>query len=452
MGNLPFMPVSLALRFGEPFLLNLINFMIENKGNIDELLLPFQHFGVHLGLRRIENLLASLGNPHLNIPIIHVAGTNGKGSVCAYLSSILTESGYKVGRYTSPHLLNWTERICINNQSISEKLLIETILKIKAKIDNLEEKPTQFEVITAAAWEIFAQTQVEIAVIEVGLGGRLDATNVCPYPLVSIITSISRDHWQNLGDSLTAIAEEKAGILKARCPAVVGALPEEAQQVILKKIKELNCPTIWVKPAQELERENSQERWAKYGEITYPLPLWGEVQLINSALAIATLQILQQKGWKIPEEAITKGMGKTQWLGRLQYSQWHNTPILIDGAHNVASAQVLRQYVDSLNKPITWIVGILSTKDHQGIFEAILRSQDRLYLVPVPSHSTANPQELAQLAAKICPNLETIRVFEDAILALDTVSKSEEDLDRLIVLCGSLYLVGYVLGKQICGN
>jgi dihydrofolate synthase/folylpolyglutamate synthase len=417
--------------------------------NIDNLLEPFQRFGVHLGLQRIEKLLHSLGDPHLKIPIIHVAGTNGKGSVCAYLSSVLTEAGYKVGRYTSPHLIHWAERICIDESPITEELLKETILKIKAVINKAEETPTQFEVITAAAWAIFYQAEVDIAVIEVGLGGRLDATNVCPSPLVSIITSISRDHWQNLGDSLAAIAAEKAGIIKRGSPVVVGQLPEEAEKVVLKRIEDLNCPAIWVESAQELPQENQQQRWAKYGDITYPLPLWGEVQLVNSALAIAALQILQQQGWNIPLDAISKGMGKARWLGRLQWTTWGDRPILIDGAHNVASAQCLREYVDSLTRPITWIVGMLSTKDHQGIFGAILRSQDRLYLVPVSSHSTAPPEELAQLAPKICPELETIQVFDDLVGALDAALNSADTSQRLIVLCGSLYLVGYFLEKQL---
>jgi len=181
---------------------------------IDSLLQPFQRFGVNLGLERIKNLLEILGNPQDKIPIIHVTGTNGKGSVCAYLSSILSTAGYKVGRYISPHLIDWTERISINGENI-ETATIENLLKyIQSLIDPQQESPTQFEVITAAAWLYFAQEKVDIAVMEVGLGGRLDATNVCAQPLVTVITSISREHWQNLGPTVADIAGEKAGILK----------------------------------------------------------------------------------------------------------------------------------------------------------------------------------------------------------------------------------------------
>ncbi len=181
----------------------------ECQFDIEQLLQPFQRFGVHLGLSRIESLLGKLDNPHRRVPTIHVAGSNGKGSVCAYLSAVLTEAGYRVGRYTSPHLIHWRERICLNEQPISPGELVGLLTKIQGLITENEESPTQFEVITAAAWLYFAQSQVDVAVVEVGLGGRLDATNVCDRPLVTVITSISREHWQVLGSTLTAIATEK---------------------------------------------------------------------------------------------------------------------------------------------------------------------------------------------------------------------------------------------------
>ena len=446
--------------------------------DIDSLLKPFQRFGVHLGLERIQRLLADLGNPHQRVPILHVAGTNGKGSVCAYLSAVLTEAGYRVGRYTSPHLVDWNERICLNEQPISIASLAELLLQVKAAIpQDSEDSPTQFEAITAAAWLYFAQQRVDIAVIEVGLGGRLDATNVCDSPLVSMITSLSREHWQNLGPTLADIAREKAGILKPGCPAVIGQLPPEAKAVVEGRIKELDCPTVWVKPAVELPPQLSREsesqsplklgdlggekdlsicgsvtqgecqpRWAEYEGIQYPLPLLGDIQLSNSAIAIATVQILRSQGWNIPDAAIQNGMAKTQWLGRLQWTTWHHHRLLIDGAHNPAAAIALRQYVDTLNTPITWVMGILSTKDHADIFDALLRSTDQLYLVPVPDHSSADPNALAVLARSICPQLADCRTYPDLEKGLEAAtSNPTETSKRLIVLCGSLYLVGHFL-------
>lgn len=406
---------------------------------IKTILEPFQRFGVHLGLTRIKTLLANLGNPQLYVPIIHVTGTNGKGSVCAYLSSVLTQAGYRVGRYTSPHLVDWTERICLNEQPITTTRLTEVLLETKAAIQGEIDTPTQFEVLTAAAWLYFAQEKVDIAVIEVGLGGRLDATNICDRPLVSVITSITREHWQQLGSTLTAIAGEKAGILKSGCPAVLGQFPPEAEAVIKSRLAELNCPAVWVNPATPL---NSATPSAVYQDISYPLPLAGQIQLLNSAIAIATLQILQKQGFNITTTQIQAGMAKTKWLGRIQWVDWHNYRFLADGAHNPAAAIALRQYVDTLNSPITWVMGILSTKDHPEIFKALLRPGDQLYLVPVPDHSTADPQTLQKLAGEICPQLKDCRTFPDLLSAL---AESLPQSERLTVLCGSLYLVGYFL-------
>ena len=427
--------------------------------NIDSLLKPYQRFGVHLGLERIKQLLANLDNPHHAVPIIHVAGTNGKGSVCAYLSSVLSEAGYQVGRYTSPHLIDWTERICLNGQPITTEELVKLLLQIQSVVHpETEEPPTQFEVITAAAWLYFAQQQVDIAVMEVGLGGRLDATNVCQNSLVSIITSLSRDHWQNLGPTLTDIAREKAGILKPNTPAVIGLLPPEAKAVVKSKIKQVNCPAIWVEPAKEIKKTNtSSPRWARYESpdqsnlksLDYPLPLLGQVQLTNSALAITSVQILQQKGWHITEDAIISGMAKTRWLGRLQWTSWHNHKLLVDGAHNRAAAFALRQYIDTLNSSVNWVIGMLSTKDHQEIFQAILKPGDQLYLVPVPHHISAQPETLAVIAKHTCLELANCRTYLNLSAGLDAaISNSTEDSENLVVLCGSLYLVGYFFSLE----
>jgi dihydrofolate synthase/folylpolyglutamate synthase len=436
--------------------------------DIDSLLQPFQQFGVRLGLDSSQKLLANLGNPHHQVPVIHVAGTNGKGSVCAYISSVLTEAGYRTGRYISPHLVDWTERICINQQPISSKEFCKLLQEVKAAIFPNDDLPTQFEVITAAAWLYFAQEKVDVAVVEVGLGGRLDATNVCEQPLITVITSISREHWQRLGPTVADIAREKAGILKVGCPAVIGPLPPDAEQVVRSRVLELQCPIYTPQPARQIA-----VGWAEYerlggGEkghpIKYPLPLQGQIQLTNSAIALCALEILQQNGWQISEQAIINGMAKTQWPGRMQWINWKNYKLLLDGAHNPAAAQVLRNYVDILLNPreadispffdtpskigVTWVMGMLSTKDHQEIFQALLRPNDQLYLVPVPNHSSANPEELAKLARDICPELSICNTFPDLTSALEAAFSSTDDL---VVLCGSLYLIGHFL-KELRAN
>jgi dihydrofolate synthase / folylpolyglutamate synthase len=416
---------------------------------IDTLLAPFHQFGVNLGLSRIQMLLAALGSPHDSVPIIHVAGTNGKGSVCAYLSSVLTAAGYRVGRYTSPHLVDWNERICIDGKPIDTDVAIDILDRVIAAIDPTQPIPTQFEIVTAAMWLYFAESQVDIAVIEVGLGGRLDATNVCDRPLATAITSISIEHWQQLGDTLAKIAGEKAGILKPHCPAIIGTLPAEAAAVVRERIAALNCPAVWVKPAVKIPqpdftpKSSSHLSWAEFDGVKYPLALLGEMQLTNSAIAIATIQTLRQSGWQISDAAIDEGMAKTQWLGRIQQTTWQGHPLLIDGAHNTAAAIGLRHYVDTLNSPISWVIGMLSTKAHREIFQALLRPGDRLDLVPVPGHSTADPTALAELARSIRPDLESVSTHADLTAALTAASAT---IDRhQLVLCGSLYLLGYFL-------
>ncbi|MFW6368047.1 MAG: bifunctional folylpolyglutamate synthase/dihydrofolate synthase [Halothece sp.] len=445
---------------------------------IDQILASFQYFGVNLGLTRIQKLLTKLGNPEKQVPTIHVAGTNGKGSVCAYLSSVLTEAGYSVGRYTSPHLISWTERICLNEKPITETNFLTVLETVKEIItEDGAETPTLFEVVTAAAWLYFAQNQVDVAVMEVGLGGRLDATNVKDEVIASAITPVSFEHWQALGDTLGKIATEKAGILKANCPAFIAPQEPEAASVIQQRANFLNCPTTWVKPATAsntisqnydpipprvppfqrgvrgiscnsgFQNGDKKLNWAVYNDFEYPLPLFGEVQLTNSALAIATLQYLQKQGWNISSQAIKEGMRKTRWLGRLQWVNWQGRSLLIDGAHNTAAAKGLRQYVETLRQPVTWIMGILSTKEQKKILEILLRPEDTLYTVPVPDHSTTPPEELCAMQdrTKACFPYNSLEV------ALEKVS-SLHPQPPTVILCGSLYLVGYFLSSYPISN
>jgi dihydrofolate synthase / folylpolyglutamate synthase len=418
---------------------------------VNTLLEQFAHFGVELGLERIERLLTALGNPERQVPIVHIAGSNGKGSVCAYLSAVLTAAGYRVGRYTSPHLVSWCERVCLNQQEISAIELRALLLQVIAAIDPDQSSPTQFEVITAVAWLYFAQQQVDIAIVEVGLGGRLDATNVCDQPLVSIITSLSLEHWQRLGPTLADISREKAGILKPNRPAIIAPQPPEAEAVLQERLSQLNCPAHWVKPAKSLGNGWAESQNPKF---SYPLPLLGQHQLINSALALAALQTLRQQGWQISDAQIIEGMAQTQWPGRLQWLQWQQRPLLIDGAHNPAGAAMLRNYLDrnsrtnhsgcaaQVTQPIHWVIGMIGTKDHADIFRALLRPDDSLFLVPVPEHLPTDLEKLATIAVATCPQLTDCQIYEDVISAIE---QAQTYSSGTTVLCGSLYLIGHFL-------
>ncbi len=436
---------------------------------ISERLDKYGRFGVHLGLDRIQHLLTALDDPQKQVPIIHVAGTNGKGSVCAYLSSVLAQAGYRVGRYTSPHLVSWCERICVNEQPIVPAMLAATLEQVEAEIAPDLETPTQFEVLTAAAWLYFAQQSVDIAVIEVGLGGRLDATNVVDRPLVSVITSLSREHWQRLGPTLADIAGEKAGVLKSDCPAVIGPLPAEAEAVVLARSQAVGCPVLRP-PAATLDADG----WATYAfpgsdqpPLSYRLPFLGAHQQVNSAISIATLYALREQGWSISDAAIQTGMAQARWPGRLQWLTWQAPdgqayPWLIDGAHNPAAAQTLRQYRDDLQyqpsplpqpsglpSPLpsstTWLMGMLSTKDHSDVFQALLRPGDRLHLVPVPGHATMPPTDLQAIAQQVCPQLAACTTYETLNEGL---AGATADPQTVRVLCGSLYLIGHFFQTQ----
>jgi dihydrofolate synthase/folylpolyglutamate synthase len=407
----------------------------------DAYLTSFDQFGIHLGLDNIQNLLRGLDHPHQKVPIIHIAGTNGKGSVCAFLLSILKESGYRVGRYTSPHLRDWHERITINGEWISDQDLKIALQQVQRSI-NPELPPTQFEVITAAMWWYFADQQVDIAIIETGLGGRLDATNVCDRPLVTVITSISLDHCQQLGNTLGAIASEKAGIIKPKCPVVIAENEPEAIASLQTKIKESNSPITWVSAATRTETG------AVYQGLEYSLPLLGDHQLINSAIAIAAITELRNQGWQISDQKIQSGLAKTNWDGRLQWSEFDvkgkPCKILIDGAHNVSAAKHLRQFVDTAfpNRRKIWIIGILNTKDQLGILRALLHPDDLCHLVPVATPATTSPQDLAKISSEILKIMP--KPHDNLAIALESAFEDQQPSD-VVILCGSLYLVGEFL-------
>ena len=407
---------------------------------VEACLQAYARFGVDLGLDRIEALLAALGNPQQQVPMVHVAGTNGKGSVCAYLAAVLSAAGYRTGRYTSPHLVNWTERICIDGKPISWSALQTSLATVEQAIAPDSPIPTQFEVFTAAAWQYFAQQQVDVAVVEVGLGGRLDATNVCANPLATVIVSIGLDHWQRLGPTLADIAGEKAGILKPGVPAIAGTLPLAAKTVVSARAAQLQAPLTWVMPAETVERAGAQPPALVYSGIEYPQTLLGDHQRVNSACAIATLQCLRTQGWHISDEAIVAGMAQVQWPGRLQTSHWQGHELLIDGAHNADAARSLRAYIERTfpDQSITWLMGMLVTKDHAAVLKALLRAGDRLHLVPVPGHLSAEPSALAATAKQICPTLQIATVHLDLKVGLAAAVQTGP-----VVLCGSLYLIGH---------
>ena len=293
-------------------------------------------------------------------------------------------------------------------------------------------------------WWYFADQKVDIAIIETGLGGRLDATNVCDRPLVCAITSIGLDHCQQLGNTLGAIASEKAGIIKPKCPVVIAGNHPDAIAAFQTKITACDSPVIWVSAA---EPTATGAIWQGF---EYSLPLLGKHQLINSAIAIAAIQSLQTQGWQISDEAMRTGLANTKWAGRLQWIEFNLNgkphKILIDGAHNVAAAAYLRQFVDESfpNQRKHWVIGILNTKDQAGILQALLQPDDLFYPLPVPSPATTSPQDLAKIASSMLKiNSQPHNSLELGLEAAFDATRSPD----VVILCGSLYLVGEFLAK-----
>ena len=409
-------------------------------------------FGVQLGLERMLALLEVLGQPQQSIPSIHVAGTNGKGSVCAMLSTVLSQAGYRVGRYTSPHLVSWRERICIDGQPIAPEDWQQSVLQVKTALQKYPqscEPPTQFEMVTAAAWLYFQRQQVDVAVVEVGLGGRLDATNAGIRACLSLITPIGRDHWQRLGNTLTEIAGEKAGIIKPSIPVVCAAQDSEVLAVLSATATGCQAPLTVAQPAA----------WETHSSIawqgnSYTLSLQGDGQLENAAVVLEAIARLRQLGWNIPETAVRTGLACTRWLGRLQWAQLGGQRVLLDGAHNLPAAMILRKFLHLHfpNSPVTWCIGMLTTKDAAGILQALLQDGDRLYTLPIRDHLAFDSTQLLAIAEGTGVQLKEARSLARLDDLEDSLSQIPCDAGP-IAICGSLYMLGQLMERypQLAG-
>jgi dihydrofolate synthase/folylpolyglutamate synthase len=406
-------------------------------------------------LTRTERLLAALGNPQRRFRSVHVAGTKGKGSTAAMTESILRAAGHLTGLYTSPHLHTFRERIRVAGQMISEEEVAAGISKIRPIAEQIP-RLTTFEVMTALAFDFFAQRGVEIAVLEVGLGGRLDATNVVT-PLVSAITSISYDHTAILGDTLTKIAEEKAGIIKPDIPVVSCPQEDEAHEVIDRVAKDRHAQLIAVAPDlsfrlsgikyqvipdnQSLDGQTflwMTVRDAKLSLVTVQLPLLGQHQLINAATTIAIAMVLRELGIDIPDAAIVKAFERVQWQGRFEILA-REPYVVVDGAHNPESAQrlveTLREYLPSAD--IHLIFGASNDKDIDGMFRQLLPHVSSLVLTRSHNPRAANPTLLAGLAQRY--NVET-SIAPDLRAALEEARTRATEKD-VVCVTGSLFVV-----------
>ena len=397
-------------------------------------------------LERMQTLAEAMGNPHLSYPTIHVAGTKGKGSVCALCASTLYQAGYKVGLYTSPHLDDYVERIQINGQFISHAKLVEMIEFIKPYVAAVPDLTT-FEITTALAFLYFSLQKVDMAVIEVGLGGRLDATNIVQ-PVVSAITSISYDHTQLLGDTLTAIAGEKAGIIKPGIPVVNSSQVEEARIVVERVAHDRGSPLIQVdrdicyqKLSHSLQRQTFKVWSAGNNGIapaTLSIPLLGDHQLVNAATAYGILQEFNQRGIPVESEALQHGFASAFWPGRFEVIQ-ASPPVVLDCAHNRDSAMKLRFTLNEYfpGKPVIMVFGASEDKDISGMLDELMPLVKELVAVRSFHPRAIAPDELVEMAASYGRQVDCI---EDIPTALEKALQLVGE-DGLILVTGSIFVV-----------
>ncbi|NWF72164.1 MAG: bifunctional folylpolyglutamate synthase/dihydrofolate synthase [Nitrospirae bacterium] len=402
-----------------------------------------QKHGIKLGLATMMELMARLGMPHAQYRALHIAGTNGKGSTAAITAAVLQAAGYRVGLYTSPHLVEFRERIRVNGEMIDEFRVARLTEQIHALCGE-DLSPTFFEYTTAMAFQHFADSGVDVAVIEVGLGGRFDATNVVT-PMASAVTTISFDHQEYLGSTLSSIAFEKAGIIKSGVPVVVGRLEDEAWRTIDQVARERQASVMRLDEDFRTEGETSGQFSYRSLNMQYDglnCALEGRHQHDNAACALALLGAAASQGVTVTEEAVRAGLSLVDWAGRLEVVGQHPT-ILLDGAHNPAAATVLADYIRRsdrcrLLRPVVLVLGMMRDKNHRGFVEPLKDLVDEVVLTQPDLLRAASAQELRASLQGQLPQLHVVPSLNDAI----ALARQLATPDGLVCVTGSLMLVG----------
>ncbi len=414
----------------------------------ERFILSREFFGMKLGLENISCFLASIGSPQLRYRTVHIAGTNGKGSTAAMMASVLQATGYKTGLFTSPHLVSLRERVRVNGRNIPQQSVVAFISRHRKEL--AVRKLSFFELVTAMAFYHFAQAKVDIAVIETGLGGRLDATNVLS-PDLTITTDISLDHMEILGDTLRKIAREKAGIIHPDTPHLAGILATEADVVIAEQCRRRGAPYYRLRKRdfrpdpRELRFSYSVNghRWTNLRPA-----LFGPHQIYNAALAVKALTILKERGLRIAKRAVVDGLAQTRWAGRFDIIVRPGKPTLIlDVGHNAAGVDA---FVSAFQRRFpgrkaTIITGFVKRKEHQKMFDSMSRIANQYDLVPLKTGRSVDPNELiAQIDWHGIP----YRIHGSLQSAYRRVVKSFTK-DDIIVIAGSHYLVGEFMAKHL---
>ena len=405
-----------------------------------DLIEPFSRRGVDLGLARLQAALADLGHPEHRFAAVQVAGTNGKGSISTLVHRSLLAAGIQAGLYTSPHLVSWTERIRPGAEPIAPDVLRRHLQTARASAEH--HGLTPFELVTAAAFLAFAEAGCPLVVLEVGLGGRLDATTCHPAREVIGFATVGLDHREFLGPDLASIAGEKAGVLRSGSVAVSGPQDPAVTAVLEAAALAAGADLRWRSPLprQADGRLAIGEDWCDCG-------LAGAVQALNGAVALGMLEALAERGWPISMAAIRAGFAAARWPGRLQQLHWHGIPLLLDGAHNPPAAAALeRELAEQPSRhglrpgPRCWVIGMLANKEGTTILETLLAPDDRAWIVPVPGHSSWSRTTLVEAAPALAPQLAEAGDPETGIAAAHAAASGGR-----VIVAGSLYLIGSLL-------
>jgi dihydrofolate synthase / folylpolyglutamate synthase len=408
--------------------------------NCLETLYSLRRYGIILGLDVIGNLLKGVGNPQNNFKAIHVAGTNGKGSVASALSTILCKAGYKVGLYTSPHLVRFNERICIDNHPVSDEDVVTAYEAVK-NVRYGSREPTFFEFNTAMAFYEFGRHNVDWAVIETGMGGRLDATNII-MPALSIITNISLEHKLYLGNTISEITREKGGIIKKRTPVVTGVTQKNAISALTSIAKSQSAPFYRFKDAFRIRRNrNSSFNYFGIDHVWRNIRtgLIGNHQFSNAALVLAACELLIKDNLNITIDNIKDGLEQNKWPGRLEIVS-PSPMILLDGAHNFIAARHLAKYLSEnlSDRNITLVIGILDDKPYKAILKDLLPPCRKVILTQPKIDRALPPEKLLPVAQKMISDIHVIPDVDNAIIhAIESASPKD-----VICIAGSLYVVG----------
>ncbi len=407
-------------------------------------------WGAQMGLDRMRMILKKLGDPHKQLKYVHIAGSNGKGSNSAMIDSVLQAAGYKTGLFTSPHLIKWNERFKINGATMSDEDFVETVEALKAVCDTLteEDQPTVFERMALMGFWYFAHKKCDIVVLEVGMGGIRDATNVIDPPEVALIAHLALEHVKVLGNTIEEIAANKAGIIKPGCSVVLMNQLPEAEAVVKAKAEECGCSIVVTDPAEEtILRSDLTGQLLDYRHWKgIELNLLGEYQSKNVMTALDTIDALISRGWDISEDAVRKGLANVFWPARFQLVS-KEPLVLLDGAHNSDGVAELRRSLESVapGKKIDFIMGVLNTKDYELMLEEITPIAKSFIAVSPSEHKekTLDSDVLASIVERMDPDLPV----DDAQDVIDGLKLAESRWKPGDIICvfGSLYQTGDVL-------